>query len=312
MIKDFIPYEAVTAFLVVRKKDVKEYGGKNFLSLEFGDSSGRIAGVWWEPDRAAVEDLREGMVVKVKGDTQTYRGKDQLKVTRMRPAKDDEYDLADLLPHTPFPIEELKARILSITEKVENSFIRRLMDSFWNDEELFAEYLKAAAGKLWHHAYIGGLAEHSLNVTDICLDMARRYEFLDRDLLVFGGLFHDVGKVAQYGITSFIDYTDEGRLIGHISWADHEITRRAETVENFPPKLLMKIRHLILAHHGQLDFASPVVPQIPEAFVLYYADEIDSKMGAIKRIRDKTGGSGWSEYVKLLGRHLYFGEDDKK
>ena len=311
MIKDFALNDAVTDFLVVRRKEVKEYNENKFLSLEFGDSSGRIAGVWWEPERFAIDDLEEGMVVKVKGDVQQYRGKNQLRVSRLRLARDDEYNLADLLPHSVFSLDELKKKVIGLSEKVENSHICRLMESFWNDDDFFAAYLRAAAGKLWHHAYIGGLAEHSINVTEICINMARKYDFIDRDLLIFGGLFHDMGKLSQYKITSFIDYTDEGRLIGHISWADHEIARRAESVETFPPRLLMKLRHLILAHHGQIEFASPVVPQIPEAFILYYADEIDSKMGAINRIREKNDSTGWSEYVNLLGRHLYFGEEDE-
>lgn len=311
MIKDFVLNETVTDFLVVRRKDVKEYDEKKFLSLEFGDSSGRITGVWWEPEQFGIDDLEEGMVVKVKGIIQQYRDKNQLRVQKLRLAKDDEYNLADLLPHSVFSIEELKKKIVSLSEKVENSHISKLIDSFWNDNEFFADYLKAAAGKLWHHAYIGGLAEHSINVTEICIGIARNYDFIDRDLLIFGGLFHDMGKMSQYKITSFIDYTDEGRLIGHISWADHELARRAESIETFPPHLLMKLRHLILAHHGQIEYASPVVPQIPEAFILYYADEIDSKMGAINRIREKNDNAGWSAYVNLLGRHLYFGEKEK-
>ncbi|MCP4705714.1 MAG: HD domain-containing protein, partial [candidate division Zixibacteria bacterium] len=285
-----------------------EYNEKKFLSLEFGDSGGRITGVWWEPERFAFDDLEEGMVVKVKGNVQQYRGKNQLQVQKMRLAKDEEYNLADLLPHSVFTIDELKNKVIGLSEKVENSHISKLMESFWNDDDFFDAYLRAAAGKLWHHSYIGGLAEHSINVTELCIGIARRYDFIDRDLLIFGGLFHDMGKLSQYKITSFIDYTDEGRLIGHISWADHVLASRAESVEAFPPKLLMKLRHLILSHHGQIDFASPVVPQIPEAFILYYADELDSKMGAINRIREKNENSGWSEYVHLLGRHLYFGE----
>ncbi len=308
-IVDFIPFEAVTVFLVVRRKDVKEFSDKQFLSLEFGDSSGRIAGVWWDPDRSAIEDLQPGMVVKVKGEVQEYRGKPQLKVAKMRPAKEDEYNLADLLASSQFSTEELKSRVLAITDRIENGYIKQLAQSFWSDESFLDGYAKAAAGKLWHHAYIGGLAEHSLNVTEICLDLARRYDFLDRDILIFGGLFHDMGKMSQYSIGAFIDYSDEGRLVGHINWADHLVAKKAEEIENFPPKILMKLRHLILSHHGELEFGAPIVPQIAEAFILHYADEIDSKMGAVERIREKTE-SGWSEYVKLIDRHLYF-DDDK-
>ncbi len=306
---DFVPFESITTFVVVRKKDVKEFNDRKFLSMEFGDSSGRIAAVWWEPDRSAVEDLQPGDIIKVKGEVQEYRGKPQLKVMKMRRAKEDEYDLSELLASSRFSQEELKSRIRAMTERIEDGYIRQLADSFWDDEKFFDDYTKAAAGKLWHHAYIGGLAEHSLNVAEICLDMVRRYDFLNRDRMIFGGLFHDMGKMSQYSITAFIDYSDEGRLVGHINWADHIIAKRAEEIENFPEKTLMLLRHLILSHHGELEFGAPVVPQTPEAFILHYADEIDSKMGAVVRIMEKTG-AGWSDYVHLINRHLYFDKDN--
>ncbi|UCD18282.1 MAG: HD domain-containing protein [Candidatus Zixiibacteriota bacterium] len=310
MIKDFGLKDTVTAFMTVRRREVKEYNNTTYIALEFGDASGRIAGVWWEPDRFAIEELAEGDVVKVKGVVGEYRGKRQLRVDKMRPAKPDEYQLSDLLAHSRYSVRQLKDKVLAFTEKVENSYISSLLQSFWEDQPFFESYLKAAAGKLWHHAFVGGLAEHSINVTELCLDMCRHYSFLSRDLLTFGGLFHDMGKIGQYHISSFIDYADEGRLIGHISLADSLIAEHAAHISDFPPALLMKLRHLILSHHGQIEYASPVVPQIPEAFILYYADEIDSKMGAIERIHEKTG-SGWSEYVKLLDRMLYFDEEGK-
>lgn len=308
MIKDFVQNDTIIAFLTVRRKDVREYNGNPFISFEFGDASGRIAGIWWEPDNSTIEDIEEGAIIKVRGVVSLYRNKPQLKVQRMRLANDDEYDLSDMLPHSKFSKEELKSKIISLTERVENSFVKKLIFIFLDDKEFFDDYLKAAAGKLWHHSYIAGLAEHSINVTDICLDMAGRYDFLDRDLLIFGGLFHDMGKMYQYRITSFIDYSDEGRLIGHINLADQLVTEKAGLIDSFPSKLLMKLRHLILSHHGLIEYASPVVPQIPEAFVLYYADEIDSKMGAISRIREKDRPGAWSEYVNLLSRYLYLGE----
>ncbi|MCX6825811.1 MAG: HD domain-containing protein [candidate division Zixibacteria bacterium] len=307
MIKDFVINEAVTAFLSVCKREIKEYGGNKFISFEFGDAGDRIAGVWWEPDKFGFEELAEGDIVKVKGVVGDYKGHLQLKVIKLRRAEAKEYSLSDILPHSKYSEHELKGKIISLTGKIEDGFIKKLADSFWNDQSFVDAYLKAAAGKLWHHAHIGGLAEHSLNVANICLNIAEHYPFLDRNLLIFGGLFHDMGKISQYKMTTVIDYSDEGRLIGHICWADHVIASAAEKIESFPANLLIKIRHLIISHHGQIDYASPIVPQIPEAFILFYADEIDSKMGAIERIRDKTG-SGWSEYIKLIDRFLYFGE----
>ena len=309
MIKDFELNESVTLFAAIRRRDVREHNNTTFITFEFGDASGRIAGVWWEPERFAVDELEEGDIVKIRGAVGEFRGKKQLRVNRMRLAKPDDYNLADILPRSRYSDDELRAKINSLTERVENGFIKTLMKSFWDDKEFLNDYIKAAAGKLWHHAFVGGLAEHSINVAEICLDLAGHYSFLDRDQLIFGGLFHDMGKISQYNITSYIDYSTEGRLVGHINDADHLVTSHAEQIDSFPPELLVKLRHILLAHHGQREYGSPVVPQTPEAFILNFVDETDSKMGAIERIRTKTG-SGWSEYVKLLDRMLYFDEKE--
>jgi 3'-5' exoribonuclease len=308
-IADYVLNDVVTAFFAVRRADVREFTRGQFLRIELGDSSGRIPAVWWDPDHFALTELAEGMVVKVKATVTEYNSKLQLTVEKLRLAKDDEYAVEDILPHSKNSYDDRKQRILRLTEKIENSYTRSLAMSFWEDEAFFHDYLMAAAGKLWHHAYVGGLADHSANIAELTQRVAQGYDFLDRDLLMFGGLFHDAGKVDTYRGKTVIDYTDEGRLVGHICLCDHWIAERASKIEDFPDKLLIKLRHMILAHQGELQYATPVVPQIPEAFVLYYCDEIDSKMGAIERIRDKQGASGWSEYINLLGRHLYFGDE---
>ena len=308
-ITDYVVEDRITEFFAVRKKTVREYARGRFLSLELGDCSGRINAVKWEPDQFGLAELAEGMVIKARAVVGEYNGRLQLTIDRLRLATDDEYSLEDILPHSSQPKEHRLARIRSLAEKIENGYIKSLAASFLEDEEFVEGYLAAAAGKLWHHAYIGGLSEHSANVTELTLQVAANYGFLNKDLLIFGGLFHDAGKVAQYSQTTMIDYTDEGRLVGHISIIDHWICSRAEVIEAFPAQLLAKLRHMVLSHHGELEYASPVVPQMPEAFILYYCDEIDSKMGAITRIRDRHDGHGWSDFVKMLGRHLYFGEE---
>ncbi len=310
MIRDFIQNETVTAFCAVRRKEIKEYGSGKFISFEFGDASGRIGAVMWEPDDIALNEIFEGDVVKVRGVVGQYRGRNQLKVQLVRFAQEDEYDISDLIQRSEKTEEELREKIFELSALVENEFIKKLINLFWDDEEFLKSYLIGSAGKLWHHSYIGGLAEHSINVTEICVSLSSRYPFLDRDLLVFGGLFHDMGKIMQYEISTYIDFSDEGELLGHISPADSQIVIAAGEIEDFPSMLLAKLRHMILSHHGNLEFASPVVPKLPEAFLLYYADELDSKMGAIERIRNKAGGTGWSEYINLLQRKIYFGEEE--
>lgn len=307
-ISDYVVEDRIIGFFAVRRKSVREFARGRFVSLELGDYSGRVPAVWWDPDQFALSELEPGMVVKVRAVVTEYQGTLQLTVDRMRLARPGEYELERILPHSAIPIEKRRARVLALAEKIQNGYIKALTDSFFEDEEFFDAYLNAAAGKLWHHAYLGGLSEHSANVAQLCLDVSVNYKFLDKDLLIFGGLFHDAGKVEQYSINTVIDYTDAGRLVGHLCLADQWICERTSTIEAFPKSLLTKLRHVILSHHGELEFASPVVPQMPEAFVLYYCDEIDSKMGAITRIRDRHEGVGWSDYVKLLNRHLYFGE----
>jgi 3'-5' exoribonuclease len=308
-IKDFVVDDKVEGYFAVRKKDVREFTRGQFVSLELGDSTGRIAGVQWDPDQFALAELAEGMVVKVRGVVTEYNNKIQVTVSKIRLATEDEYKIEDVLPHSTQSREQRLARVRSLTDKIENSYIKALQESFWSDQEFLEEYLRAAAGKLWHHAFIGGLSEHSANVAELAVRVAAGYEYLNKDLLIFGGLMHDAGKVKSYSSEIVIDFTDEGRLVDHIAICDNWICERSRAIEGFPDKLLVKLRHMILAHQGEREFGSPVVPMMPEAFVLYYCDEIDSKMGAIDRIRLRQGGAGWSEYVKMLDRFLYFGEE---
>jgi 3'-5' exoribonuclease len=310
-IVDFVKDDQVEGFFSIRKKEVREYVRGLFVSLELGDSSGRIGGVMWEPDQFALEELAEGMVVKARGVVGEYRNKLQFAVARLRLALDDEYTLADIMPHSPQSHEERKARLFALRDQIQDPFIRALANKFLDDSVWLNGYLTAAAGKLWHHATIGGLSEHSANVTELALRVAQGYDFLNRDYLIFGGLFHDAGKMAAYNTHTVIDFTDAGRLIDHICISDEWICRRAQSIENFPDKLLVILRHLILSHHGEREFGAPVVPQIPEAFILYYCDEIDSKMGAIDRIRSRQDGHGWSEYINVLNRFLYFGDKEE-
>ena len=310
-ITEFVLDDKIDGFFAVRRKEVLEFTRGQYVRLELGDATGRIKAVVWDPDQFALEELTEGMVVKIRAQVTEYNRKMQLTISRVRLAEEKEYTIEMILPHSSVPLDQRQARIISLTEKIENSYIKSLVNSFWADEKFFDNYLTAAAGKLWHHAYIGGLAEHSANVTELAIRTAVGYPFLNVDYLIFGGLFHDAGKVDTYQTNAnMIDYTDKGRLVGHICLIDDLICHHARGIDAFPDKLLTKLRHMILAHQGELQYATPVVPQMPEAFVLYYCDEIDSKMGAIDRIRQKQEGKGWSEYVNLLGRFLYFGDGE--
>ena len=309
-IRDLAIKDTFVGYCVVRKKEIrdKQMGGE-YATLDLADASGHITAKMWELDRFSRDELEEGMVIKVQATVKEYNGKAELHVTRMRLALEDEYRLEDILAHSEQSGETRLARIMALTEKIQNTYIRALADSFWNDQEFLEAYLRAPAGKQWHHAYLGGLSEHSANIGELALRVAQGYDYLNKDYLIFVGLFHDAGKIRSYTADMLIDFTDEGRLVDHICIADHWIASRAESIENFPPQLLVKLRHMILAHQGEKAYASPVVPMMPEALVLYYCDEIDSKMGALQRLRLKQKGPGWTDYVKLLERHIYFHDD---
>ena len=237
-IVDFVINDRITGFFSVRKKVIREFARGRFVSLELGDCSGRIGAVCWEPDQFCMDELEAGMVVKVRGGVGEYHDRAQLTISQIRLAKDDEYALEDILPHSSQPVEQRRSRVLALAERIENSYIKSLADAFLGDESFIAEFLIAPAGKLWHHAYVGGLSEHSANVAELALDMSSHYDFLNKDYLIFGGLFHDVGKITSYSAGTMIDFTDAGRLVGHICLADHWICERAAHIDSFPEMFL--------------------------------------------------------------------------
>ena len=310
-IRDWGQGERIEAFLALRKVERKEYTGGERLSLEFGDQSGRIDGGMWEGFDQVFDTLTPGVVVKVRGFVGEYREKPQLRVDRIRLAMPDEARPEDFLPHSAVDHETLAQELDKYLESLQNPHLRRLMFDLFSTDNLRERFLTAAGGKLWHHNTVGGLAEHSLNIVRICDFACTLYPELDRDLLLCGALLHDIGKIEQYDMTSMIDYSDEGRLVGHINSGDFRVATAIGKIEDFPVMLANVLRHLIVSHQGELFQGSPVVPMTPEAFVLHYADELDSKMGALRHISEKTGSADWSEYVNLIGRFIYFGHQDR-
>ncbi|MEW5701889.1 MAG: HD domain-containing protein [Candidatus Zixiibacteriota bacterium] len=306
-IRELVPGEHVEGFFALRKIERREFQGGERLALEFGDRSGRIDGVMWEGFNDVIDDLVVGWPVKVRGVVGTYRDRPQIRVERIRPAQTQEVRPEDFLPRSPVEPAVLARELDRFIDSLSNPHLRALLAKLLCEEPLRSQYLSAPAGKLWHHDTIGGLAEHSLNMARLCEFTVSLYPDLDRDLLVCGALLHDIGKIEQYEVSALIDYSDAGRLIGHINTGDFRVATAIRALDGFPAGLERVLRHLIVSHQGGLEYGSPIVPQTPEAFVLYYADELDSKMGALRHIAEKTGDRDWSDYVNLINRHIYFG-----
>jgi 3'-5' exoribonuclease len=200
-----------------------------------------------------------------------------------------------------------------IIEQVADHHYHQLLTAIFSDGILRRQFTFAPAAKLWHHSYIGGLAHHTLNVTKLALKACEVYDGLDRDLLVSGALLHDLGKAETYSLENYFDYTDDGRLLGHIVIADRIITSKINRLPDFPAEKKKLIRHLVLSHQGTYEQASPVLPQTLEANILYVLDLLDSRVGGILKVINKSRqpGQRWSGYVKLLERYLYFGDNMK-
>ncbi|MBN1291609.1 MAG: HD domain-containing protein [Candidatus Latescibacteria bacterium] len=300
-------------YYTLKRCELKETDGLYRLELELADKSGSLPAVVWNDAKEVYEQIEKGVVVKVKGRLGSYRDKPQVKIDKIRPAEESEYDPDSFLGSTPKDPDELKRKLKILIDSIQMPFLKKLIELIFSNQQFYKEYSHSPGGKRWHHVYLGGLLEHSIGVTEICDFVASQHPDLNRDLLITAGLLHDVGKIREFTVSTIIDYSDEGRLEGHIVMGDRFVRNMCDRVEGFPPHLKMLLSHLMLSHQGHKEYSSPVVPMIPEGFVLYFADEIDSKLNAVKRISDRTRdeGKSWSEYVKLLDRMIYVKPKEK-
>lgn len=301
--------ETFTGFCVVRKRELRSRrDGEPFLALEFGDRSGRLSGNIWDNAEQGFQEYKEGDVVKLQGVIEVYRDARQIAIRKIRRSKpEDNVDPADLIPTSDLEPEEARRRLLRVIGSIRNPHLKALLDALFGDEQFLAGFLRAPGGKLWHHNRIGGLAEHTLALARLCRILSALYPEADRDLLVSGALLHDIGKIEEYRYETHIDYSDRGRLVGHITIGAGWVADRTGQLPDFPYDLRDKLLHLILSHQGE--HGSPILPATREAFLLHYADEIDSKMDAFKRIAaDQPDGERW-RWVNLLERHLDFGSE---
>lgn len=320
LIIDLKAGDELVAFFVLRKKEmkIKRESGEKFLGFEFGDASGRLNGTLWDNIQGVFEALAPGDVVKVKGTIVTFHDRLHLNIEKIRKAEErDDYDITQLVAVVETDRQLLFAHLDELIASVVNPHFKQLLHLIFSDPEIRKNFGDAPGGKLWHHNYLGGLLEHTLSVTDIADRVGQMYPGANRDLIITAGLLHDIGKVHSYtyprsGSVSdktFIDFTDEGRLIGHIVIGAQMVSDKIKEIKDFPEGLATELLHLILSHQGKLEQASPVVPMTLEALILYYADELDSKANAFLRIKkkEKQPGQKWSSYVQLMERYFYFG-----
>jgi 3'-5' exoribonuclease len=308
--------QVVTTYFCLSSLSVRDRKqGGQYLALTLSDKTGSIEGRMWEEIADSIQHCSEGCYVKVQGQISKYQGKFQITLTKMRSAADSEIDTADFIPTTAFDIDEMYAELMGYVDKFTNPHLRVLVHAFMDDESIGGAFRVAPAAKRLHHAWIGGLLEHVLTLVRVCLATAPYYPEVDPDLLVTGAILHDIGKVRELSWKSSFSYTLEGQLIGHISIAQgllHEkiATLNTQNSEPFPEKLRLLVEHMILAHHGKLEFGSPKLPMTPEAMLLSALDDLEAKFQAMRGefAAAKSAGKSSGEvtdWVRSMERPLF-------
>ncbi|MDX1661281.1 MAG: HD domain-containing protein [Gemmatimonadota bacterium] len=277
--------------------------GGAFLRLSLYDRSGEVAAVAWDEVDALLDVLVEGGYARIEGDVGEYRGETQVKVTGAE-AVEQRIDPAEYLPEGPVPGRESMAAIRALVDSMEDAWLKRLLDACLDDPDLAADFAASPAAKRNHHAYVGGLAEHTRSVMEMCARAADHYPGVDRDLLLAGAFFHDVGKTVELAVEPGFPYTERGELLGHIPIGYAMVRERAKAIEGFPEERLTDLGHLVLSHQGELEWGSPVVPRTLEAIVLHFIDNLDSKVTTARHhlAEVESGRTGW---VNALGRTLF-------
>jgi 3'-5' exoribonuclease len=311
-------------FLVLLKQQRTTKTNKPYLNLILGDKTGQLEGrVWDISDPRIAKDFDKGDIVKVRGSASRFDERLQMKIDQLRVALPSEVDKADLLPSTSCDVAALWSQLLACVESFTNPNLKLLLNTILADPAVAEAFREAPAARQLHHAWLGGLLEHVISLLTLADRVATHYPLLDRDLLLTGVILHDIGKTHELSWDIGFDYTIEGTLLGHIQMGVEMVERAIATLPGFPDHLRTLVLHMILSHHGKLEFGSPKLPMIPEALVLNFVDDLDAKMQAIstefdKTIREGKGpnemtGKVWSlDNRQLLNTKRWLEEDKRK
>ncbi|MGQ9463090.1 MAG: 3'-5' exoribonuclease YhaM family protein [Candidatus Fervidibacter sp.] len=280
-----------------------------FLTLTLKDRTGAVEARVWEDAEKVDREISEREVVRVRGIVELYQQLPQVRVASIEKVPEGEYEWADLVPKTEQDVDALWRKVTEAVESVSNPYLHSLLRSFFDDPE-FAEAFKNAPASLYlHHSWVGGLIEHICSVLDLAEAICKHYPELDRDLLITGVLLHDVGKVREYSWQADIDRTDEGRLLGHLVLGDEMVVERIKQILDFPPELAMRVRHMLISHHGVGEWGSPRPPMTLEAAALHFLEFADAQLRKFATVlREKREPeSAWSAYERTIGRRLFAG-----
>ncbi len=314
-VADLEPGKRFECDLLVIRKELRQGGRAGFfLDLTLCDPSGRVPAKVWENAAALAERFDIGDVVRVTGLAETYRNELQLRLEELEALPPGEPEPSDFLPRSRKDLDALEARLAEVAKSIENVHLRELLIGLFQDPDFRKCFRTAPGAKALHHAYIGGLLEHTVEVVELCEKVAEVFPELDRSLLLAAAVLHDIGKTQELSWQTAFDYTDAGQFLGHLVLGERMTRERANQIEGFPEELKLLLSHIILSHHGTAEFGSPKAPMTAEAIALHHAEDLGAKinmfLGQIGAAREQ--GRRWTERHFLLGRSLFVGEADEE
>ncbi|MBZ5579254.1 MAG: HD domain-containing protein [Acidobacteriia bacterium] len=284
-VNELEPNQAITASFLVNAKEIRQKkSGELYLSLMLGDRTGEVDAKMWDNVSEVIDSFDRDDFVKVKGLIQVFHNRPQLTIHKMRRMDDTEIDYADYFPSSRRDAGEMWSELCGLVGQMSNPHLKGLLQTVLGDPEIAARYRRAPAAKQIHHAYLGGLLEHVLSLCTLARLTAPHYPIVDCDLLLTGVVLHDIGKIYELHYERGFSYSTDGQLLGHISIAMRMVGDKLRELPDFPPLLRSLVEHMILSHHGHLEFGSPKLPQFPEALLLHYIDDMDSKMECMRAL----------------------------
>jgi 3'-5' exoribonuclease len=303
-----------SSFLVRAKTLGSTRSGNPFLKVRLVDRTGEIEGRIWDRARELDGEFGTNDVVLVRGRVERYKEKLQLNIGSIERLDPTKVDPAIFLPSSPKDIERLWQQLKDLVEQVDNLHLQSLLQTFLSDRSFVQQMKQAPAAKFMHHAYLGGLLEHTVSVTRLLARICDHYPSLDRDLLITAGILHDIGKLEEFSYQQYLDYTDAGRLLGHVVLGAQRVKQKIEKLKGFPPTLSLALQHLVVSHHGEHEFGAPKRPKTLEAFALHYADDLDAKMNHLSTLleAEREKPSRWTEFQHIYDRYMFKGGTEKE
>ncbi|MGR3293728.1 MAG: 3'-5' exoribonuclease YhaM family protein [Candidatus Scalindua sp.] len=299
---------AIDEIFLVQNKDLRTTkNGSLYIQAQLSDRTGMIDARMWDASTPFFESLGDDTFFRIKGRTEVYQNKIQLIIKHIAKTNQEDIKLEDYLPSTEQDVNKMFSELKQIISSIKQSHLRGLLNLFFSDKDFCKGFCSAPAAVQYHHAFLGGLLEHTLSVAKLGDIIAPLYPGLNRDLLICGIMLHDIGKISELCYEKNFHYSDEGQLIGHLISGVLMVEEKAKQIDDFPKTLLDLLRHLILSHHGEYEWGSPKLPMTLEAIALHYLDNIDAKMYAFNKAitDDKDPSDNWTNYNKMFERKLF-------